>query len=149
MVAAVLLLPFAGEGSVAIYCNTYLDDTLGAPTTLIGAVMASGRLVAIPAALAAPPLISRFGHAGTYALATLLGAQALLPMALIPLWPSAAESLVAALARLGVGGPARDGRIGNLRPGLSGYAGGRSWRLTGAGRLVATSFLLASGGSYR
>ena len=105
-VAFLLLFRFAGEGSVSVFFNMYMDDGLGASTSLIGTLMAMGRLVAVPAALAAPLLMGRWGSARTYVVSTLGGAAALLPLALLPRWEAAAAGYVANLTLSGLGAPA-------------------------------------------
>lgn len=106
LVAVVLLLVALGDGPVTIYYNTYLDEVLHAPTTLIGGMMAAGRLVAIPAALTAPLMIARWGHARAYAATTVAAALSLLPLVFVPRWEAAAVSFVAMLAFVGIGSPA-------------------------------------------
>ncbi|MHB0876613.1 MAG: MFS transporter [Anaerolineae bacterium] len=106
LLSTVFLLAALGDGPVGVFFNTYLDDGLHAPTSLIGMLMALGRLIAIPTSLAAPMLMSRLGHARTYAVTTLAAAVMLVPLAFILRWEAAAVSFVGLLAFVGLGSPA-------------------------------------------
>ena len=82
LVATVLLQ--AAATSVRIFFNVYMDTDLGADTVLIGSLSGAGRLLAVPAALAMPILAAKVGHGRTSAVASMIGAFALLPIALVP-----------------------------------------------------------------
>lgn len=92
----VTALRFGGWGAVSTFYNVYLDDGLGMPTALIGAVVAAGQLAAVPAALAAPLLVARWGNRWTIAMGSFAIAVSLLPLALIPHWTAASLGYVGA-----------------------------------------------------
>ena len=50
----------AAENSIRIFFNVYMDDGLGASTTMIGGLTAAGQLLAAFIALAGPALSQRF-----------------------------------------------------------------------------------------
>lgn len=106
LVSGVLLLAALGDGPVSVFFNAYLDAGLHASVALIGTLMAIARLVTIPAALMAPLLMSRWGHGRTFALATLAGAIALVPLATVLRWQAAAFGFVSMLALVGLASPA-------------------------------------------
>jgi hypothetical protein len=64
MMAAVRMLQVAGVASVASYLNVYLDTELLLPTAQIGAIIAAGRLLAVPAALSTAPLTRATSRSG-------------------------------------------------------------------------------------
>lgn len=86
VMALVVAFRFAGRGMVSTFFNVYLDDALNTPTALIGALAAAGQLVSVPAALATPLLVARWGLGRTVVWGTLGMGLALLPLALIPHW---------------------------------------------------------------
>lgn len=96
--ALVVLLQVAGSSAVNIFFNVYLDDGLGVPTAWIGMVAAVGRLVAVPAALAAPLLMSRWGIGRAIIFGIMGMALALLPLALIPHWGAASFGFMGVIA---------------------------------------------------
>jgi MFS family permease len=98
LMALVALLQMAGEGAARIFFNVYLDAGLHVPTAQIGVLSAAGQLVAVPAALAAPLLMTRWGKERTYVLASLGLALSLLPLALIPHWGAAGLGFMGIMA---------------------------------------------------
>ena len=86
ILALVYLLRSAGEAATITFFNVYLDAGLHVSTALVGTVMAVGQLLGVPAALAAPLAIARWGKAGTVGLGFLGMVLSLLPLALIPDW---------------------------------------------------------------
>ncbi|NPV08595.1 MAG: MFS transporter [Anaerolineae bacterium] len=106
IMALVLMIRVAGDRSVSIYFNVYMDDFLGLPTPLIGTITAAGQLLAIPAALTAPLLTGRLGNGKTYALAALGMSLSLLPLALVPTWQAAAFSYIGLMTLISVARPA-------------------------------------------
>jgi MFS family permease len=95
MMAAVRMLQVAGVASVASYLNVYLDTALLLPTAQIGAIIAAGRLLAVPAALSTAPLTRRYGARDVAIWASVGSALAILPIIIIPTWWAAALSFVA------------------------------------------------------
>jgi MFS family permease len=102
----VLLLGYAGNGTVGVFFNVYMDSTLRAPTSLIGTLTALARLVTVPATLLTPLLAARWGNARTYLVSAAAASVVLLPMALVASWPAAAFSYVAMMSLIGLGAPA-------------------------------------------
>lgn len=98
MMSLLLLVRAAGQGSVRVFYNVYLDEGLGVPTPLIGTIAAVGQPLAIPAALLTPILAARWGNARTYTLAALGMAASLLPLALVPSLAAAAVGYVGVIS---------------------------------------------------
>jgi MFS family permease len=94
LIALVRLLQVAGVAATTTFFNVYLDAELLLPTAQIGAIIATGRLLGVPAALATSWLTDRFGKPGVVIASTLASAAAILPLALIPRWEAAAISFV-------------------------------------------------------
>lgn len=94
LIALVRLLQVAGVGATTTFFNVYLDTELMLPTAQIGAIIAAGRLLGVPAALATGALTARFGKPGVVIAASLATAVSILPLALIPHWGAATASFV-------------------------------------------------------
>jgi MFS family permease len=88
-IGLIMALRFGGRGTVTTFFNVYLDEGLGTSTVLIGALSAIAQLLSVPAALAAPLLITRWGHTRPIFWGTLGMALCTLPLALIPHWAAA------------------------------------------------------------
>ena len=140
IMSALLLIRVAGDRSVSIYFNVYMDDALGVPTALIGTVTAIGQVLAIPAALAAPLLTTRLGNGRSYALTALLMSLVLLPLALIPAWPAAAFSYIGLTSLISLARPAVIVHQQSLVP--------VEWRSTMAGVTQMGVSIGASGVAY-
>jgi len=84
LIGVVVWLRFAGTAATNTFLNVYLDDGLGVSTALIGAMWAAGRLVSVPAALATPLAVARWGNARTIVWGSLGLALCMLPLALVP-----------------------------------------------------------------
>ena len=76
------------------FFNVYMDDFLGEPTALIGAVAASAMLVSGLAALSTPLIVASRGQRAAIIATSLLQAAALLPVMLSGNWAAAACTLV-------------------------------------------------------
>ena len=85
-VALIAVFRYAGNGAVVTFTNVYLDAGLGTSTILIGALIAAGKLLSVPAGLATPLLVVRWGRGRTVILGSLFLALATLPLALVPHW---------------------------------------------------------------
>lgn len=94
LVGVVVWLRFAGTAATNTFFNVYLDDGLGVSTALIGAVWATGRLVSVPAALATPLAVARWGNARTIVWGSLGLALCMVPLALVPQWAVAGAAFV-------------------------------------------------------
>ena len=99
-------LRLAGESGVRGFYNVYLDAALGLPTAQIGALMAVGQLLAVPAAMATPLVTARWGQHASIGLGTLFLGFCLLPLALVPHWAAAALSWVAMIVLVAIVRPA-------------------------------------------
>jgi len=106
LVAFILLLQVAGEGVVRTFFNVYLDASLNMPTARVGVIAAFGQLLSVPAALATPLLMSRWGNGRTFVLGSLGMVLSLLPLALIPHWVVAGLGFMGLLAALSITIPA-------------------------------------------
>jgi len=86
MLSVVVMFRFGAWGALTTFFNVYLDDALSAPTVLIGLLVAGAQLAAVPAALAAPLVVERWGNRRTITFGSLAMGLAMLPLALIPHW---------------------------------------------------------------
>ena len=102
----VFLLYAAGTGVIFIFFNVYLDAGLRVSTALVGTVMALGQLLSVPAALASPFAIARWGKGPTVVLGYLGVALSMLALALIPHWIAAALGFLGYYAMTSIAGPA-------------------------------------------
>jgi MFS family permease len=94
LIALVRLLQVAGLAALTTFFNVYLDSELLLPTAQIGAIIACGRLLGVPAALATSTLTARFGNRAVVIAASLGTALSILPIALIPHWGAAGLSFI-------------------------------------------------------
>lgn len=88
-IALIRVFSVAGVASANTFFNVYLDQGLLLPTAQIGAIIAVGRLLGVPAALATSALTARFGNRRVAIVSTLGSAACLLPVALIANWGAA------------------------------------------------------------
>ena len=130
--ALMMVIRFAGWGTVNTFFNVYLDEGLGVSTALIGVLSAMGQLLSVPAALAAPLLVARWDNPRTIFRGTMGIALCVLPLALIPHWASAGLGLVGATALFSLtSGPLRVFSQELVAP---------SWRA-----LMASAFMMGAG----
>lgn len=94
LIALARMLQVAGVAATTTFFNVYLDATLLVPTAQIGMIIAAGRLLGVPAALATTSLTRRFGKPGVVIGTTLGTAIGLLPLALVPHWAAAGLSFI-------------------------------------------------------
>jgi MFS family permease len=106
MIAIVRVLQVAGLAATTTFFNVYLDSELLVSTARIGLLLALGRLLGIPAALATGPLTARYGNRGVVIGASIGTALSMLPIALIPHWGAAGLSLIGVLGLSGIRYPA-------------------------------------------
>ena len=94
LLASFALLRVVGGGAVRTFFNVYMDAGLQAPTSLIGSLAATSRLLPMAAALAGPLLVARWGRVRTVVLGSAGMALAILPLALIRHWGAAGLGLM-------------------------------------------------------
>jgi MFS family permease len=87
--ALVRLLQVSGVAATTTFFNVYLDAVLLVPTAQIGTILAVGRLLGVPAALASSALTARFGNRAVVTAASIGTALSILPLALVPHWGAA------------------------------------------------------------
>jgi MFS family permease len=101
-IALLMALRFGGRGAMMTFFNVYLDEGLGAPTALIGALAAAGQLLSVPTALITPLLVARWGNPRTIFWGTIGVALCALPLALVPHWAAAGFGFVSSGALFAV-----------------------------------------------
>ena len=92
------LLQMAAENSIRIFFNVYMDDGLGASTTMIGGLTAAGQLLAAFTALAGPALSQRFGRVPVITFGAAAMALCLIPLAMVGHWAMAGATSMALIA---------------------------------------------------
>lgn len=97
LIALARMLQVAGIAAMSTFFNVYLDSQLQVPTAQIGVIIALGRLLGAPAALATSALTGRFGNFAVVIGSTIASAICLLPLALIPHWGAAGFSFVSVI----------------------------------------------------
>jgi MFS family permease len=96
LLGAVGLLQMAGEGVARNFMNVYLDSGLNMAPAQIGTLLAFAQLLATPAALATPLIVTRIGRNPTFIAASIGIGLSLLPIGLFGHWA------IAGLGYLGV-----------------------------------------------
>ena len=86
VLATIAMIQYLGFSAVQSFFNVYLDEGLGVSTALIGLLLACAQLTGGIGGLATPFLTKRLGHGSVVALTTIIGAVAILPIALFPVW---------------------------------------------------------------
>ena len=147
-IAAVSGLFIIAASAGQSFYNIYMDTALGVPTYLIGAVASTGQLLTAVTMLAAPALMARWGHGGTFVRMGLGLSLSLLPMVLVPHWLAAGASVVGVAALMSLSFTAlaifHQGLVPvGWRPAMSGasmMAMGVGWGIvsSGGGYFVAT-----------
>jgi predicted MFS family arabinose efflux permease len=94
LIALVRLLQVGGIGATTTFFNIYLDGELLVPTAQIGAIIAAGRLLGVPAALATSTLTRRYGSRAVVIGVSIGSALSILPIALVPHWAAAGLGFV-------------------------------------------------------
>lgn len=97
LIASISYLRGGGEGVGRTFFNVYLDEGLGISTAQIGSLLAFAQLLAVPSALIAPALVSRWGKERLMLWGTFGVAVSLLPMAFIADWRATAFGLLGIL----------------------------------------------------
>lgn len=144
IMATVMLFLLACSTAASTFLNVYLDTGLQVATAQIGALMAFGRLLSIPAALAAPLLMARWGKGRTVIVGISGMVFSLLPLALIPHWAAAGFGFMCIMATSSAAGtPLTVYQQESVSPG---------WRSTMSGAVNTASGLgqsaIAFGGGY-
>ena len=94
LIALFVLLESSGEWGARVFLNVYLDDGLQTPSSLIGAVLAVGQLLAVPAALVMPLVVTRLGRSRTVIWSAFYVACSVLLLAFIPHWVAAGVGFI-------------------------------------------------------
>jgi predicted MFS family arabinose efflux permease len=100
------VLTLAGEGVTRTFFSVYLDAALHTPTATIGTLSAVGQLLGVPAALATPLLMARWGLGRTFLRSAWGMVLSLLPLALVAHWASAGLGFMAMIATASIAYPA-------------------------------------------
>lgn len=95
------LLAIAGEWTMRVYFNVYLDRTLATPTTLIGVISASAQLMGLTAFLA-PQAAARWGRNRVVRTGVFSIAIAFLPLILITHWLAVGVGYIILVADLSI-----------------------------------------------
>ena len=144
LIALVIILRLAGESAGKAFFNVYLDTSLHVPTASIGAIVAVGQLLAIPAALVTPLLLIQLGRERTMLLSSLGGAACLLPLALIPAWHAATVAYMGLMAFSLIAQPAFTVYAQEMTP--------QRWRSTMSGTIIMAGGIgqavMSMGGGY-
>ena len=101
----VVLFRVMGEGMVRTFLNIYLDAALQMPVAQIGALLATGQLLAIPAAMAMPLFAARWGVNATYIYSSWGIALSFLPLAFAPHWLGAGLGYMGIIALTSIARP--------------------------------------------
>ena len=101
-----VLLRVAGEGVVRTFLNIYLDTDLQLTTAHIGLLLAVGQLLSVPAALAMPLFVRRWGDGLTYLYCTWGMVPSLILIALVPTWAAAGLGFMSLMSLIAVARPA-------------------------------------------
>ena len=139
-----VMLRLAGRSAVRVFFNVYLDTELAASTGTIGAMSAGALLLSVPAALAATPLVRRWGSIRTITAAGLGMGLSMLPLALFSNLTAAGAGFIGVTACFAVTtGPMRRYCQEIVAPG---------WRATMSGVLMTgvglTNAAMSLGGGY-
>jgi MFS family permease len=98
VIALIRVLQVAGLAVTTTFFNVYLDAELLVPTAQIGAIIALGRLLGVPAALTTSALTARFGNRAVVIGASMGTALSIVPLAIIPHWSAAGLSFIGVIA---------------------------------------------------
>ena len=86
VLATIAMIQYLGFAAVQSFFNVYLDDGLEVSTALIGLLLACAQLTGGIGGLATPLLTKRLRHGSVVAITSIMGAIAILPIALFPVW---------------------------------------------------------------
>ena len=103
--ALVSLLTVAGEWTMRVYFNVYLDSELTVPTALIGTLSAGALLMGL-AAFLSPQAAARWGRNRLILMALLAIPVAFLPLIFIPHWLAVGLSYMLLIASISIMNPA-------------------------------------------
>ncbi|MCB0108547.1 MAG: MFS transporter, partial [Caldilineaceae bacterium] len=93
-----VILSGAAEAVGETYFNVYMDEALQVSPALIGLLIAAAHLLAVPATLAAPALVRRWGSGATIVGAGLALGASILLLALASVWITAGMGFLALMA---------------------------------------------------
>ena len=103
--ALVSLLSVAGEWTMRVYFNVYLDSELTIPTRLIGVLSAAALLMGLTALLS-PQAVGWWGRNRLILMALLAIAVAFLPLILVPHWLAVGIGYILLIASVSIMNPA-------------------------------------------
>lgn len=106
LIGLIILLRTSTEGAGRTFFNVYLGVDLNVPTATIGAIIAFGQLLAIPAALFMPVMAARWGRQRTVVLALAGMALFMIPLAVIPHWGAAGLGYMGVIGLAAIVNPA-------------------------------------------
>lgn len=143
VLALILFLRMAGQWIMRIFFNVYLDAELHTSTALIGGLAAVSQLLGV-VALAAPPIMARWGKARTIGWGTLGSACTFLPLILFPHWAGVALGLMSMAVLGNITGPTFDVFSQEMVP--------AAWRTILSGAMITalgvSIAVVAYGGGY-
>jgi MFS family permease len=139
MLALILFLRMAGQWIMRIFFNIYLDAELHTSTALIGGLAAISQLLGV-VALAAPPMMARWGKARMIGWGTLGSACAFLPLILVPHWAGVALGLMSMAALGNMTGPTFEVFSQEMVP--------AAWRTILSGALITALGVSIAGVAY-
>ena len=131
-ISLIMALRFGGRGGMATFFNVYLDEGLGTPTAVIGALSATAQILSVPAALTAPLFMARWGQFRTITWGIMGMALFALPLVLVPRWTAAGLGFVTSSVFFSM-------TVGPLRLFSQELVSSR-WRAT-----MASSFMMGAG----
>ena len=105
VIALISLLIVAGEWTMRVYLNVYLDTVLAVPTARIGGLTAVGQLLGLTA-LTSPFIIGRWGKRRTIIMGTVILSIAFIPLILVAHWMAVGFSFMLLIATSSVINPA-------------------------------------------
>ncbi len=89
LLSTVRMFQVSGVAAASTFFNLYMDTALQVPTTHIGIISGSARLIGFFLAMVTPIVVQRWGAPRAVMVSSTISALGLVPLALIPLWPAA------------------------------------------------------------
>jgi MFS family permease len=86
VLATIAMIQYLGFSAVQSFFNVYLDEGLEVSTAMIGLLLACAQLAGGVGGLSTPLITKRLGHGAVVIATSVIGALAILPIALFPVW---------------------------------------------------------------